>query len=128
VHSTCHSNNQHLNQVQRTQESAPHQTLHFMDCTFLGAFHVTLSNNQHLLGFMPVLPVIGSIAGIITGYIARKNIAANPALYSGDGMAKGGIILGWIGVALLVLVVAGLVLFLTPLTFTTVQQAIPVHP
>jgi hypothetical protein len=40
-------------------------------------------------------------------------ITAKPALYSGDGMAKGGIILGWIGVALLVLVVAGLVLFLS---------------
>jgi uncharacterized membrane protein len=81
-----------------------------------------------ILGFMPVLPVIGSIAGIITGYIARKKIAANPASYSGDGVAKAGIVLGWIGVALLVLVVIGLVLFLSPLTFTTVQQAIPVHP
>jgi dihydroorotate dehydrogenase len=75
-----------------------------------------------ILGFMPVLPVIGSIAGIITGYIARRNIAANPALYSGDGLAKAGIVLGWIGVALLVLVVAGLVLFMAPLTFTTVQH------
>jgi dihydroorotate dehydrogenase len=81
-----------------------------------------------ILGFMPVLPVIGFVAGIITGYIARKNIAANPAFYSGDGLAKAGIVLGWIGVALLVLAVAGLVLFLSPLTFTTVQQAIPVHP
>jgi dihydroorotate dehydrogenase len=75
-----------------------------------------------ILGFMPVLPVIGSIAGIITGYIARRNIAANPAFYSGDGLAKAGIVLGWIGVALLVLVVAGLVLFMAPLTFTTVQH------
>jgi hypothetical protein len=41
VHSTCLSDNQHLNQVQRTEESAPHQTPLFVDCTFLGAFHVS---------------------------------------------------------------------------------------
>jgi hypothetical protein len=49
VHSTCRSNThhrnqvhtQHRNQVQRTGGSAPHQTPLFVDCTFLGAFHVS---------------------------------------------------------------------------------------
>jgi hypothetical protein len=44
VHSTCLSDNQHLNQVQRTEESAPHQTPLFVDCTFLGAFHVSFEH------------------------------------------------------------------------------------
>jgi hypothetical protein len=81
-----------------------------------------------ILGFMPVLPVIGSIAGIITGNIARRSITTNPEQWTGNGLAKAGVILGWIGVALVIVVVVGLVLFMAPLTFTTMQQVIPVHP
>jgi hypothetical protein len=69
-----------------------------------------------VLGLMPVLPVIGSIAAIVTGNIARRNIAQSPEQYSGDGLAKGAVVLGWIGVALLVIAVVGAVLFLLPLT------------
>jgi hypothetical protein len=69
-----------------------------------------------VLGLMPVLPVIGSIAAIVTGNIARRNIAHAPEQYSGDGLAKGAVVLGWTGVALLVLAVVGAVLFLLPLT------------
>jgi uncharacterized membrane protein len=69
-----------------------------------------------ILGFVPVLPVIGSIAGIVTGYIAQRNIAANLEQYRGAGLAKAGVILGWIGVALVVLAVVGFVLFLAPFT------------
>jgi hypothetical protein len=72
-----------------------------------------------ILGLMPVLPVIGSIGGIVAGTIARRSIAANPEVESGDGLARAGIILGWIGVALTVLAAAGLVLFLMPFTITS---------
>lgn len=53
-----------------------------------------------ILGLIGVLPVIGSIIAIITGNMAMKEIAANPAAFTGDGMARGGQILGWIGLGL----------------------------
>jgi hypothetical protein len=49
-----------------------------------------------------VIPIIGSIAAIILGYGARKDIARTPEL-EGEGFASAGIILGWIGIALFVL-------------------------
>ena len=70
-----------------------------------------------ILGLLPILPLIGSIAGIITGYIARREIRKQPGQYQGDGYAKAGIILGWIGVAFAVLAVCGLLFFL--LSFNT---------
>lgn len=57
------------------------------------------------IGGFSFLPLIGSIAGIVTGYRARDSIRQNPAIYNGEGIAKVGIILGWIGTVLLMLVV-----------------------
>jgi hypothetical protein len=45
---------------------------------------------------------IGSILALVLGYIARKQIRERGE--SGDGMAIAGIVLGWVGVGLLVLV------------------------
>lgn len=44
---------------------------------------------------------IGSIAALVTGYLARDEIRKRPGMYSGDGMATAGIVLGWVGVALM---------------------------
>jgi|SRR5688572_20149971 hypothetical protein len=55
-----------------------------------------------ILGFT-LFPFVGSIIAIITGGMARKETRAVPPLYSGDGLATAGIIMGWIGVALGVL-------------------------
>jgi hypothetical protein len=52
---------------------------------------------------LTVLPLISSIFAIIFGYMARRDIRQRPSQTSGEGMAKAGIILGWIGVGLLVL-------------------------
>jgi hypothetical protein len=52
------------------------------------------------LGLLPVLPIVGSIAAIVTGIIARREIRARPDLYTGDGTARAGIILGWLGLAI----------------------------
>ncbi|MFZ6021168.1 MAG: DUF4190 domain-containing protein [Chloroflexota bacterium] len=57
------------------------------------------------IGGLSFLPLIGSIAGVVTGYMARDNIRQNPAVYNGEGLAKAGIILGWIGIVLLFVVV-----------------------
>jgi hypothetical protein len=49
---------------------------------------------------LTLLPIVGSIAAVITGYMARKEIRASAGAISGDGMALAGLIMGWIGVAL----------------------------
>jgi hypothetical protein len=54
-----------------------------------------------ILGFT-MLPIIGSIVAILTGYSARKETRAVPALVGGDSLATAGIIMGWIQVGLTV--------------------------
>jgi hypothetical protein len=85
-----------------------------------------------VLGLMPVLPVVGSIGGIVTGMIARREIAGKPDQLTGDGFAKAGIILGWIGIGLALLVVIAVILFMIPVSSTTFQQVetlvVPVQP
>jgi len=85
-----------------------------------------------ILGLMPVLPFVGSIGGIVTGVIARREIAAKPEQLSGDGFAKAGIILGWIGIALLIFIVVAAILFMMPVSTTTIQQVetivVPIQP
>ncbi len=49
------------------------------------------------------LPTIGSIAAIVTGYMAKKEIRESGGAFSGDGLATAGLILGWIGVGLLLI-------------------------
>lgn len=67
-----------------------------------------------ILGLVQVCPGLGSIIALITGYMAKGQIKAEPMRYGGDGLATGGIILGWIGVAL---IVCGLCGFLAWLLF-----------
>ncbi len=43
----------------------------------------------------------GSVVALITGYIAKRQILERSE--GGEGMAKAGIIMGWIGVVLVVL-------------------------
>jgi hypothetical protein len=66
-----------------------------------------------ILGFT-MLPVVGSIVAILTGYAARKETRAIPALSGGDGLATAGIIMGWIQVGL---VVVGVCCFITYFVF-----------
>ena len=46
-----------------------------------------------------LLPLIGTIAAIITGHMARGEIRRMPDRLEGDGMALAGLILGWVAVA-----------------------------
>ena len=48
-----------------------------------------------------VCPLTG-IAAVILGPQAKREIAAQPDRYEGQGMAQAGLILGWIAVALMV--------------------------
>lgn len=58
-----------------------------------------------------VVPFIGSIVAIITGHMARKEIRNDPGRFDGDGLAIGGLILGYLQFALLVLGLLVLFLF-----------------
>ncbi len=46
------------------------------------------------------VPTLGSIVGLILGYMARKQIRESGGAMGGEGSAKAGIIIGWIGIAL----------------------------
>jgi hypothetical protein len=47
-------------------------------------------------------PILGSIIALILGYQARREIAASSGWQTGDQLAKAGVILGWIGIAIYV--------------------------
>ncbi len=52
------------------------------------------------IGGFTFLPLIGSIAALVTGYAARKETRAVPPAASGDGLATAGIVLGWVQLGL----------------------------
>ena len=62
---------------------------------------------------------VGSILALIFGYMARKQIKESGGTQQGDGMALAGIILGWIGVAFLVLDIILVITGATTFTFET---------
>jgi hypothetical protein len=51
------------------------------------------------------IPILGSIVAVITGHMARGEIRRNPDTKQGDGLAIGGLILGWLNVLIGVIVV-----------------------
>ncbi len=53
--------------------------------------------------------IFASVPSIILGYQAKNEIRASGGMQTGEGQAKAGIILGWIGVALTVLAIVGIV-------------------
>ncbi len=56
-----------------------------------------------MLGIVGIfaIPVIAAVLAIVLGSSARREIQSDPAL-GGEGLASAGVILGWIGVALMV--------------------------
>jgi hypothetical protein len=51
------------------------------------------------------LPVLGAIAAVITGHMAKKEIRESAGTLSGDGMAVAGLILGYTQLGLLLIAV-----------------------
>ncbi len=51
---------------------------------------------------LSLLPLIGSIVAVITGPIAKRDIAASGGTQSGEGLATAGAILGGVGIGLTV--------------------------
>ena len=58
-----------------------------------------------------VLPFLGSIAAVICGHMARKEIRLAPDRLEGDGLAIAGMVLGYLSIAMAVLVVLAIFLF-----------------
>ncbi len=63
-----------------------------------------------------IFPLVPSILAIVLGRSAKRDIHQRPGL-AGEGMATAGIVLGWVGVAV---VVVGVVLFV--LLLSTASQ------
>jgi hypothetical protein len=64
-----------------------------------------------LLGITGVCAGIGPIVAIICGNMALGDIRAHPNQYGGEGIAKAGVIIGWVGVALAVCAICGVILY-----------------
>ena len=52
---------------------------------------------------LTMFPLIGSIVAVITAPMAKKEIASSAGTLGGEGLAKAGLILGWVGIGLTVL-------------------------
>ena len=61
-------------------------------------------------GFL-VCPIILSVAAIVIGGQARNEIRASQGRQTGEGMAKAGVILGWVSLALSLIFFIGIVAF-----------------
>ena len=57
------------------------------------------------------IPLIGAVAAVITGHLAKKEIRESNGLLSGDGMAMAGLILGYTQIGLIVLAVVCVIAF-----------------
>ncbi len=58
------------------------------------------------------IPFLGALAAVITGYMAKNEIKANPGKYAGESLATTGLILGYIHLAL---IAVSLILFIVAL-------------
>lgn len=58
-----------------------------------------------------MLPVLGPIVAVITGHMARAEIRRGPGRIDGDGLAIGGLVLGYLQIAMLLIGFVLLILF-----------------
>lgn len=64
-----------------------------------------------LLGLVNVLPLLGTVLGLIFGYSARNQIAQRRGTQGGEGLAKAGIIIGWVTVGIWALSICVVIIF-----------------
>jgi hypothetical protein len=72
-----------------------------------------LSLVSSILGFF-LLPIVGSIAAVVSGNIALNQYKELTQPVNNQGMARAGVILGWIGLGIWIVGVVGVLLFLVP--------------
>ena len=61
------------------------------------------------------LPLIGAIAAIITGHLAKKEIRDSAGTLSGNGMATAGLIMGYVQIGFVLLAIICMVTFFVAL-------------
>lgn len=73
---------------------------------------------------LTMFPLVGSVVALITGSMAKKEIDRSGGTLEGYGLAKAGIIMGWIGIALMFLglCIAGFVIAI-PICLATLGAA-----
>ena len=75
-----------------------------------------------ILGLIMILPLVGSIGAVISGNMSLREIREKPTQYSGENLARAGVIMGWVGIALAVLALVLLclaLLFFIPVSTQT---------
>ena len=74
----------------------------------------TLATVALILGIVSfiLVPLIAAIGAVITGHMARREIRDAGGLITGDGLATAGLILGYLNLALCLLVFVGLCVLL----------------
>jgi len=87
---------------------SPVQNPQYPPATTTNGFAIT-SMVMGILGFV-VLFGLGSLLALVFGYIAKSQIKRSATPQEGSGLATAGIVMGWIGIALSILFVAGLIL------------------
>ena len=69
-----------------------------------------------------LLPVLGTLVAIVTGHMARAEIRRSGGALEGDGLAIGGLILGWLSALLWVIGIVVLFMFLGGLAWLATQN------
>jgi hypothetical protein len=64
-----------------------------------------------VLFWVPVLGLVLAIVALVVGYQARRRIRQAAGRLDGEGMATAGVVMGWIGVAVPLIVIVAAVLF-----------------
>ncbi len=59
-----------------------------------------------------MLPVLGAIAAVITGHLAKQEIKAKPYTYSGESFATAGLVLGYAHLALTLITIIVIIIAL----------------
>jgi len=59
-----------------------------------------------------LLPFVGTLVAIVTGHMARAEIRRSQGMVAGDGLAVGGLVLGWLSAALWVVGIVVIFVFL----------------
>jgi hypothetical protein len=59
-----------------------------------------------------MVPLLGALAAIITGHLAKKEIRESNGTITGSGMATAGLILGYIQLCFMVIALIALIIFL----------------
>ncbi len=70
-----------------------------------------------------LLPLLGSLGGIIFGHMARGEIRRSNGQLDGDGLAITGLVLGWASVALWVIAILAFILFFGGLAWLATLNA-----